>query len=240
MWRCTAREACAEAMGGLLIVFEGPDGAGKSTQTRLLAESLERDGFDVLVTREPGGTPLGEQFRALLLDYGDHEVFAETEALLYAADRAQHVREVLRPALERGVVVVCDRYLDSSLAYQGGGRGLAIEDLAMVQRLATGGLLPDLRLLLDLPVAVGLERRFSGSAGVNRLDAEGATFHDRVRVAYHNLIACAPEGWAVVDADRSVDEVASCVLSTVWERVGGRLDALRRSAWEAPIALGAL
>jgi dTMP kinase len=227
-------------MGGLLIVFEGPDGAGKSTQTRRLAERLEGDGFDVLVTREPGGTRLGDRLRGLLLEYGDHEVFAETEALLYAADRAQHVREVLRPALERGAVVVCDRYVDSSLAYQGGGRGLPVQELTVAQHLATGGLLPDLRLLLDLPVAVGLERRFSGDSGVNRLDTAGASFHDRVRVAYHNLVARAPEDWAVLDADRSVDEVASEVWCTVWGRVGARLEALRGQVRDTPLPLGAL
>src|SRR5262249_44090333 len=149
------------------------EGAGKSTQARLLAIRLKSEGLDVVLTREPGGTPIAEQVRKILLDQANCAMLAETEALLYSAARAQHVGDVIRPALERGAVVVCDRFADSTLAYQGGGRGLSMGDLRAVQRLATGGLTPALRILVDLPVEVGLRRRFGAADEVNRLDVAG-------------------------------------------------------------------
>src|SRR5687768_9729655 len=169
----------------------------------------------VVVTREPGGTPIGEQIRRVLLDPGNCAMLAETEALLISAARAQHVAEVIRPALAEGNIVVCDRYVDSTLAYQGGGRGLAIEPLLAVQRFATGGLAPDRRVLLDLPVEVGLERRLKGAGEVNRLDLAELSFHHRVRETYLRLAAEDPAGWSVVEADRPADEVARRVYETV-------------------------
>lgn len=215
-------------MAGLFIVLEGPEGAGKSTQARLLAERLRQDGYSVRLTREPGGTAIGEQIRRILLDQANYAMLAETEALLYAAARAQHVGEVLRPALDAGSVVVCDRFVDSSLAYQGGGRGLPLAILRSVQQLATAGLSPDLRLLLDVPVALGLGRRFAAADGVNRLDAADIAFHQRVRAAYLEFAAADPVGWAVIDASGPVESVAEQVLGAVRERLGERLRSTAR------------
>ncbi|MDP9359030.1 MAG: dTMP kinase [Chloroflexota bacterium] len=206
-------------MTGFFIALEGSEGAGKSTQARLLAEWLEAAGHSVLLTREPGGTDVGEQVRHVLLAPGAYAILPETETLLYAAARAQHVREVLLPALAAGSVVVCDRYVDSTLAYQGGGRGLPLTALLQVQEFATGGLLPDLRLLLDLPVNVGLARRLAGPDAVNHLDRAGVAFHERVRSAYLDLIAADPAGWAVVDADGPPEVVGKRVVEVVAERL---------------------
>ena len=211
--------APAPAPAGIFVVLEGPEGAGKSTQAARLAEHLRGLGFDVVLTREPGGTAIGERIRALLLDPSACAMLAETEALLYAAARAQHVREVVGPALARGAVVVCDRYADSTLAYQGGGRGLPLDLLRDVQRLATGALEPDLRVLLDLPVEAGLARRFGAPESVNRLDAAGVAFHRRVRDAYLALVTRLPEAWVVVDAARPPAEVGTEVAEAVVRRL---------------------
>ena len=202
-------------MAGVFLVLEGPEGSGKSTQAQQLADRLQREGRMVVVTREPGGTPIGEQIRRVLLDSANCAMLAETEALLLSAARAQHVAEVIRPALAKGAVVVCDRYIDSTLAYQGGGRGLDVEALLRVQRFATGGLVPDLRILLDVPVEVGLKRRLSGAGEVNRLDLAELSFHRRVRDAYLRLAAADQDGWVVVDAERPAGEVASSVYAAV-------------------------
>lgn len=206
-------------MAGFFVAFEGPEGSGKSTQARLLAERLSREGYRVRLTREPGGTDLGEEVRKLLFAPGAYAMLPETEALLYAAARAQHVREVLLPALASGEVVACDRYVDSTLAYQGGGRGLPLGPLVAVQEFATGGLLPDLRILLDLPVRVGLARRFAGTDEVNHLDRAGVDFHERVRAAYLDLSAAEPSRWAVIDAAASPEMVGSQVAEAVLERL---------------------
>ena len=206
-------------MAGFFVALEGPEGAGKSTQARLLDARLREAGWPVLLTREPGGTPIGEQIRRVLLDHGNCAMLAETEALLYSAARAQHVGEVLRPALAEGAVVVCDRFVDSTLAYQGGGRGLSLDQLRLVQQVATGGLTPDLRVLLDLPTADGLARRFAAGDGVNRLDAADLAFHERVRAAYLDLATADPDGWAVVDAAHPVEEVARRVAEAVLARL---------------------
>lgn len=205
---------------GAFIVFEGPEGAGKSTQVRLLAARLRAAGLRVVETREPGGTPIGEQVRRVLLDHANVAMRAETEALLYSAARAQHVAAVLRPALAEGAVVVCDRYADSTLAYQGGGHGLPMEALRAVQRLATGGLLPDLRVLLDLPVEAGLARRFGAPDEVNRIDAADVAFHRRVRAAYRDLAAADQDHWVVIDAAGEVADVSRRVADAVHSRIG--------------------
>jgi dTMP kinase len=204
---------------GYFLVFEGPDGSGKSTQARLLADALEADGYRTVRVREPGGTRIGERVRDILMDHAHDRMLAETEALLFAAARAQLVGEVIRPALDAGAVVVCDRFVDSSLAYQVGGRGLRREDVGAIQQLATGGLRPDLRVLLDLPVEVGLRRRYADSPQVNRLDAADRDFHERVRACYWTLAGRDPDGWLVLDAERPTTQLAAEILALVEPRL---------------------
>jgi dTMP kinase len=199
-----------------LIAFEGVEGAGKSTQLDLLRRELERRGREVVVTREPGGTPVGERVRAVLLD-PVADLCPRTEALLFAAARAQLVEQVIRPALHRGAVVLCDRYLDSSLAYQGGGRGLGRGPVEEVNRFATGGLLPDLVVLLDLDPAEGLRRR---QGDRDRIEAQDLGFHRRVRDAFRELAAGEPKRFAVVDAAGPVGEVAGRVHAAALEHLG--------------------
>ena len=196
---------------GRLIAFEGVEGSGKSTQLELLRQALEGRDIEVVVTREPGGTPAGERVRALLLDPGV-ELDARAEALLFAAARAELVAEVIRPALERGAVVLCDRYLDSSLAYQGVARGLGRGPVEEVNRFATGGLLPDLVVLLDLDPADGLGRR---AGALDRIEAQDLGFHRRVRQAFCDLAAADPGRFAVVDAAAPVGKVADRVRAAV-------------------------
>ncbi len=186
----------------MLITLEGPDGSGKTTQARLLAEWLRGEGYDVVLTREPGGSDIGEQIRAVLHDPRNTAMDARAEILLYSADRAQHVVQVIRPALAAGRIVISDRYADSTLAYQGYGRGLDLETLRAITAFATGGLAPDLTLCLDIAPQVGLARRRSGSAEWNRLDAEAIGFHRRVRAGYLELAGQEPARWVIIDADR--------------------------------------
>ncbi|MDQ4045403.1 MAG: dTMP kinase [Chloroflexota bacterium] len=200
---------------GTFIVFEGPEGAGKSTQMRRLAEVLARAGHDVVATREPGGTPVGDAIRGVLLGSGGYAMLPETEALLLSAARVQHVHDVIRPALVRGAVVLCDRFADSTLAYQGGGHGMAEGELRCLERIATAGLAPDLRVLLDLPAAAGLERRHLDVASVNRIDRADLAFHERVAAAYRSLAERDPEGWAVIDASQPMDAVFTMVCQAV-------------------------
>jgi dTMP kinase len=202
---------------GTLIALEGVEGAGKSTQLDLLRDELERRGHEVVVTREPGGTPVGERVRDVLLDPAV-DLDPRAEALLFAAARAQLVEQVIRPALERGAVVLCDRYLDSSLAYQGGGRGLGRGPVKEVNRFATGGLLPDLVVLLDLDPAEGLGRR---AGRRDRIEVEGLGFHRRVREAFRELAAADPDRFAVVDGAAPADQVAAAVLAAALKRLEG-------------------
>jgi len=196
---------------GRLIAFEGVEGAGKSTQLALLRQALEDRSLEVVVTREPGGTPAGERVRDLLLD-PKAELHPRTEALLFAAARAELVERVIRPALERGAHVLCDRYLDSSLAYQGGARGLGRHPVAEVNRFATGGVLPDLVVLLDLDPAAGLARR---ARDPDRIEGQDLAFHRRVRSAFLDLAAADPGRFRVVDATAPVAEVAARVEAAV-------------------------
>ncbi len=200
---------------GLFVCLEGGEGAGKSTQARLLARRLEAEGREVLLTREPGDTLVGARVRELLLDPATGAMADRTEALLYAADKAEHVERVVLPALERGAVVVTDRYVDSTLAYQGAGRTLDRDELAWVARWATGDLRPHLTVLLDLDPEHGMGR-FEGR---DRIESEGTDFHVRVREEFLRLAAADPERYLVVDAAASPDAVAA----QVWSRLVGLL-----------------
>ncbi|CAN5634939.1 dTMP kinase [soil metagenome] len=206
-------------MSGRFIVFEGPEGGGKSTQIDRLASHLTEEGHEIVVTREPGGTPVGEAIRRVLLEREDAVMLAETEAFLLSAARAQHVHDVIRPALRRGCIVVCDRYADSTRAYQGGGGGMSEVDLECIQRIATGGLTPELRILLDLPVETGLARRHQDPATVNRIDRAERAYHERVRAAFLRLARAEPDSWTIIDASRSVDLVSDDVIRTVRSRL---------------------
>jgi dTMP kinase len=190
---------------GLLLAFEGGEGAGKSTQARLLAIWLREQGYDVVSTQEPGATKVGMRLRALLLDTAHVGLSPLAETLMYAADRAEHVAAVIRPALERGSVVVTDRYVDSSLAYQGVGRLLPVSEVASLNQWATGGLVPDLTILLDLSPAAGLGRR---ERSADRLEAEPTEFHQRVRSGFLALAAAEPERYLVLDATRPPAEIS--------------------------------
>ena len=204
----------------MFVAFEGPEGSGKSTQVQLLAAALSEAGYDVVRTREPGGTPIGERVRALVLDPICEEMLPSTEALLYAAARAQLVGEVIAPALRGGAIVISDRYVDSTLAYQIGGRGLPESNVRALQAIATAGILPDLRVLLDVPVAVGLARRYREGTEVNRLDEADVAFHDRVATYYRGLAAADPAGWLRLDALRPPDALAAEIRAAVLARVG--------------------
>jgi dTMP kinase len=197
--------APARPRRGLLLALEGGEGAGKSTQARLLAIWLRDQGFDVIATHEPGATKIGMRLRALLLDTSHTGLDARAETLMYAADRAEHVASVIRPGLERGAIVVTDRYVDSSLAYQGAGRSLPVADVAQLNQWATGGLMPDLTIVLDLPPAAGLGRR---ERSADRLEAEPAEFHDRVRAGFLTLADAEPSRYLVLDAAREPFELS--------------------------------
>ncbi|MEP6796987.1 MAG: dTMP kinase [Lapillicoccus sp.] len=197
---------------GLFIAFEGGDGAGKSTQVWLLVEALEQTGREVLVTRQPGGTPLGVQIRELVL-HGEH-VTPRAEALLYAADKAQHVDSVIRPALARGAVVVTDRYVDSSVAYQGAGRALGVDEVTRLQHWAVGGLVPDLTIVLDVSPRLGRSRR--GDVH-DRLEAEGDDFHTAVRDHFLVLASAAPQRYLVVDAGEPPDAIHARIVARLDE-----------------------
>ena len=195
---------------GRLIAFEGVEGSGKSTQLELLRRVLEGRGREVVVTREPGGTPAGERVRAVLLD-PEAELHPRAEALLFAAARAELVEAVIRPALERGAVVLCDRYLDSSLAYQGAGRALDLAEVEQVQRWATRDLRPHLTVVLDLAPEQGLGR----FAERDRIEGESVEFHERVRKAFVEMASADPDHYLVMDARRPVDDLATEVRHRV-------------------------
>jgi dTMP kinase len=202
--------------GGVLIAFEGGEGAGKSSQIALLAQALRDSGTSVVVTHEPGATPVGKQIRKLLLDT-EGPISPRSEALLYAADRAHHVSTIIRPALDRGDVVITDRFVDSSLAYQGGGRVLSTEEVKRLSRWATEDLVPDLTVLLDLSPEVGLARVHGREAGIgpDRLERETIEFHERVRTAFRSLAEADPNRYLVLDATQPPDKLAQIVLITV-------------------------
>jgi dTMP kinase len=209
------------AGGGWFITVEGPDGAGKTLVTARLRAALEERGWPTLATREPGGTAVGEQVRRIVLDHepGDGPIDPRADALLFSAGRAQLVAEVIRPALERGMVVLDARHIDSTLAYQGYGGGLSVAFLRELQTFATDGLRPDLTVLLDVPVEVGLARKQADEQ--TRFEAVFDTdFHERVRRGYLVLAEAEPERFVVIDAVASVDDVVSQALDAIVARIG--------------------
>jgi dTMP kinase len=206
-------------MAGYFITLEGPDGSGKTTQARLLAEWLREQKYEVILTREPGGTDIGDQIRAVLHDPHNTAMDARAEILLYSASRAQHVSQLIRPALAAGKIVISDRYAASTLAYQGHGRELDLETLRTITNFATGGLAPDLTLYLDIAPRVGLQRRQRSGGEWNRMDAETLGFHQRARDGYLQLARMEPARWLIIDADRPVEEVQTEVRSLVQARL---------------------
>ncbi|MBI3957387.1 MAG: dTMP kinase [Chloroflexi bacterium] len=204
----------------MFITFEGPEGSGKTTQIRLLAEWLGKQGWGVVTTREPGGTRIGNGIRSLLLDVDHTEMTPRTETLLFNAARAQIVHEVIRPALQAGQIVLCDRFADSTLAYQGYGYGQDRAELGRLIRYATGGLTPDLTLYLDVHPEVGLVRKQSGAGQEwNRLDARTVAFHRAVQTGYAELIAAEPERWRVVESDLPEQAVHQAIVAVVAARL---------------------
>jgi dTMP kinase len=199
----------------VFIALEGIDGSGKSTIAERLDAYVRALGWNAIRTREPGGTTIGERVRAVILDANSNGMFPETEALLFAAARAQLVREVVRPALQRGDVVISDRFSDSSLAYQWGGRGLPFDSVQSMQLLAVGNVEPDVKFLLDLRPEHAMRRRYSAEGAVNRMDQEVLGFYQRVREAYLALAAADPSRWRIIDADRPVERVWEAVRREV-------------------------
>lgn len=202
----------------MFITLEGPEGSGKTSQLPQLAEYLRRLGMDVLTTREPGGTSISEQIRTILHNLENKEMDPRTEILLFQASRAQLVEQVIRPHLDRGGVVLSDRYADSTLAYQGYGHRLDIEPLKVLVTFATGGLKPDLTILLDVDVEIGLRRK-ELKGEWNRLDAYDLDFHQRVRKGYFKLVKSEPDRWKVIDASRSPAEVQDDMRRVVTKRL---------------------
>lgn len=197
---------------GMFITFEGIEGCGKSTQVDLLRKHLTALGHEVLVTREPGGSPIGEKVRDILLDPGNSGMTALTELLLYEASRAQHVADVIRPALEAGVTVISDRFYDASTAYQGHARGLGADTVIELNLVATGGLKPDLTIVLDLPASEGLRRL---GRDLDRIESEAIDFHEKVRNGYIELARKDPDRVKVVDSSGTIEETASEVVKIV-------------------------
>lgn len=205
---------------GLFITFEGPEGCGKTTQLVLLTDSLRSRGYDVLKTREPGGTPISDRVRSILLDPAYTDMLPTTEFLLFSAARAQHVGQTIRPHLERGGVVLSDRFSDSSIAYQGYGHRQRLELLASITRYATGGLEPDLTLLLDLPVHTGLQRKLGGAGDAwNRMEQKDLDFHQRVREGYLDMAARSAGRWVVIDATEGIEAVRTAITRAVLLRL---------------------
>ncbi len=203
-------------MTGLFITLEGGDGTGKSTQAALIGDWFTAKGREIVFTREPGGTDLGNELREIVLHSRGH-IAPRAEALLYAADRAHHIATVVRPALERGAVVIQDRYLDSSVAYQGAGRVLDPDEVRHVSMWATEGLVPDVTVVLDLDPAIGRDRLDAANKQFDRLEAEALEFHTRVRDAYLTMAAAEPERFLVVDATLDRDTIRNAIIARLGE-----------------------
>lgn len=204
----------------MFITLEGPEGSGKTTAVEAAVKKLEEMGYQIVRTREPGGTPISEQIRNVILDKANTSMDGRTEALLYAASRRQHLVEKVWPALKEGKIVICDRYLDSSLAYQGGARGLGVEEVLNINLFATENTFPDLTLLFDLDPRLGLERINSNSSReVNRLDLEKLEFHDKVRQSFLELAKRYPDRYVIIDASKPREDVAKATLDTILSRL---------------------
>lgn len=204
----------------MFITLEGPEGSGKTTAVEAAVKKLEEMGYQIVRTREPGGTPISEQIRNVILDKANTSMDGRTEALLYAASRRQHLVEKVWPALKEGKIVICDRYLDSSLAYQGGARGLGIEEVLNINLFATENTWPDLTLLFDLKPEVGLARiNANSNREVNRLDLEKIEFHNKVRETFLELSRRYPDRYIVIDASLSRDEVAKATMEAILSRL---------------------
>ncbi len=213
------------------ISFEGPEGSGKTTQMQQLADYVQQQDCEVLCTREPGGSRIGDRVREILLDPDHTEMAPITEFLLFSAARAQHVEQIIRSQLERGVVVLCDRYADSSLAYQGYGNRLDLDTLRLITRFATGHLVPDLTFYLDIDVIEGLQRKVGGDGDAwNRIEEKGIAYHQRVRAGYLAMMAQEPERWVRLDAGRDLHQIQAAIRQEVEargilaraKRIGGR------------------
>lgn len=204
----------------MFITFEGGEGAGKSTAIKRIVEKLTSEGYEIVLTREPGGTPIAEEIRNVILDKKNTAMDPRTEALLYAASRRQHLVEKVIPALKEGKLVLCDRFLDSSLAYQGGARGIGIDTVYNMNLFATEGMLPDLTILFDIKPEEGLARIAANSQReVNRLDVEKLTFHNKVRDSFHELAKKFPERFVIVDASKTPDEVFNDAYKAIEDRL---------------------
>jgi dTMP kinase len=202
----------------MFITFEGPEGSGKTTQIPQVVQFLSEAGYPVFSTREPGGTSIGDQIRQVLLANKNTEMHPRSEILLFQASRAQLVEQEIQPRIERGEIVLCDRYADSTIAYQGYGHQIDLAQLRNIVDFATGGLKPELTLLLDLDVAVGLTRRRKGG-GINRLDAFELAFHQRVRAGYHEMAAAEPERWVIIDAAQPPNQVQQDLRTAILSRL---------------------
>lgn len=206
-------------MSGLFITLEGPEGAGKSTNRDYLATRLREQGVDVLLTREPGGTPLAERIRELLLTPSSETMAPDAELLLVFAARAQHLAQVIRPALAAGSVVLCDRFTDATYAYQGGGRGLSTARIAQLEQFVQGELRPDLTLVFDLPIEIGLARA-AARGRLDRFEQEGRSFFDAVRQTYLERAALAPQRYRIIDAGQSLNAVQAVLDALLPELLG--------------------
>lgn len=200
---------------GLFITFEGTDGTGKTTQIQRLSADLRRDGYDVCLTREPGGTSISEQIRDMLLNPDHSEMAATTELLLYAASRAQHVSEVIKPALKAGKIVISSRFADATVVYQGYGRGLDLERINRLNRIATDGVMPDVTFVLDLPVEIGLQRVQKRRGGLDRLEKEKIEFHRRLREGYQIIAKQEPQRLKIIDAQVSPEQVYAQIRQAI-------------------------
>ena len=207
-------------MKGMFISVEGSDGSGKTTQIKLLKEYLENRGYKIITTREPGGTSISEKIREVILDNGNREMDSKTEALLYAASRAQHVAQIIKPALEQGKIVICDRFVDSSLIYQGIGRNLGIETIYELNKFAMGDIIPHVTLLFEIDIDTSQKRK-ENRGNLDRLDSEKDSFHHKVYEGYKKLKELYPERIRTVDANGSIDDVhkniidiVECIIST--------------------------
>lgn len=209
----------------MFITFEGGEGSGKTTQIRLLAEYLRGLGYEVVLTKEPGGCPIADKIRAILLDAESKEMDWVTELLLFSASRSQHVAEVIKPALKAGFVVLCDRYADSSFAYQVEGRGLSNEVFQQLTQIATGGLKPEVTFLLDIPVEVGINRALARMADCTkeaRFEQEMTAFHTKVHAGFKKLVEQEPERFRVINANRGIDEIQAELKAAVINLLEGR------------------